>query len=44
MTKEELVFIKQLLEALARKCKTEALYINTKEGLNIVNREITNYE
>jgi hypothetical protein len=40
MTKDELIKIKQLLEALERKCKTDTLYDWTREGLVIIKREI----
>lgn len=40
ITLKELNFIKELLEALARKCKSDALYVNTSDGLKIIRREI----
>jgi len=40
MTKEELQLIKECLEALIRKCKTDGLYIPTKKALDIVIREL----
>lgn len=40
MTMKELTFIKDLLEALHRKCKTDALYVWTSDGLKIIKREI----
>lgn len=41
MTKSELQFIKELIKALSRKCKTEALYQNTQDGIKIINKELT---
>lgn len=40
MTKDELIYQKQLLEALLRKCKSDALYLWTKKGIEIINREL----
>ncbi len=40
MTKDELIHQKQLLEALARKCKSDGLYIQVAAGLRVINREI----
>ena len=40
MTPNELKCIKELIEALQRKCKTDALYLNCVDGLKIVNREL----
>jgi hypothetical protein len=40
MTNKELQYIKQLLEALQRKCKTDNLYFWTCRGLDIINREL----
>lgn len=41
MTKKELQLIKELLEALLRKCKTDALHVNTLKGLEIIYKELT---
>lgn len=40
MTKRELILIRQLLEALKIKCKSDALYTSTMMGINILEREI----
>lgn len=42
LTRQELITQKQLLEALARKCKTDALYLNTREGIKVIDRELEN--
>jgi hypothetical protein len=40
LTKDELQYIKELLEALARKCKTDALYVNCRTGIKVIEREL----
>jgi hypothetical protein len=40
ITPKELQYIKELLEALQRKCKTDALYCNTRDGIRIIEREL----
>jgi len=40
MTKDELRLIKELLEALARKCKTDALYVNCRTSIKVIEREL----
>ncbi len=40
LTKDELIHQRQLLEALARKCKSDGLYVQVVAGLKIINREI----
>jgi hypothetical protein len=40
MSYDELKFIRELLEALFRKCKSDALREWTFEGLSIVKREM----
>jgi len=44
MTKRELELIKECLEALKRKCKTEGLYVHTEIAIDIVNKELKIYE
>lgn len=40
MSIDELIRQKELLEALGRKCKTDALYLNTRDGIKVINREL----
>jgi hypothetical protein len=41
MTPKELQFIKELLQALHRNCKTDALYCNCRDGIKIIDRELS---
>ena len=40
LTKAELLLIRGLLDALARKCQTVGLYTPTREGIKVIDREL----
>lgn len=40
ITRNELIYIRELLEALQRECKTDALYSGAKRGIDILVREM----
>lgn len=44
ISKEELIKIKNLLEMLRIKCKTDPLYYNTVKGIEIIERELKEQE